>query len=89
VNTEAKWLLLNRAFNDYGTARVDLKTDARNERSRNAIARIGATFEGILHQWQESQVAGEEALYRDTAMYAITSEQWPSVRRALEAKLSS
>ena len=48
INTEAKLLLLTYAFDVWGVGRVDLKTDARNERSRAAIARIGATYEGVL-----------------------------------------
>jgi len=79
VNTEAKFLLLRHAFEEWGVARVDLKTDDRNERSKAAIARLGATFEGVLRHWQPSQLAGEESLYRDTAMFSIIDAQWPSV----------
>jgi RimJ/RimL family protein N-acetyltransferase len=87
INTEAKLLLLTNAFETWQLGRVDFKTDARNERSRNAIARLGATFEGVLYNWQESHVAGEEGKLRNSAMFSITDEQWPAVRAGLEAKL--
>lgn len=85
VNTDAKRLLFAHAFDEWGVARVDLKSDARNARSRAAILRVGATFEGILRAWQPSQVAGEETRPRDTAMYSILRAQWPEVRRRLES----
>lgn len=84
INTEAKLLLFTHAFETWEVARVDLKTDSRNERSRAAILRLGATFEGVLRQWQPSYVAGEESLFRDTAMYSVVSAQWPGVHRRLE-----
>ena len=59
-------------------------TDARNERTRAAIERLGATFEGVLRRWQPSQKPGEEHLLRDTAMYAILADEWPAVKAALE-----
>ncbi len=85
LNTEAKFLLLRHAFEEWRVARVDLKTDNRNERSKAAITRLGATFEGVLRNWQPSQVGGEEDRYRDTAMYSILDEEWPDRRRRLEA----
>jgi RimJ/RimL family protein N-acetyltransferase len=87
INSEAKLLLMTYAFEEWSAVRVDLKTDARNERSRNAMARIGATFEGVLRQWQPSQVAGEQSLYRDSAMFSVTATDWPDVRRSLQARL--
>lgn len=87
INTEAKLLLLEHAFNTWGVARVDLKTDARNERSRAAILRLGATFEGVLRHWQPSLVAGEEGRYRDSAMYSFIDAQWPERRRHLASLL--
>lgn len=87
INSEAKLLLMTYAFEEWGVVRVDLKTDARNERSRNAMARIGATFEGVLRQWQPSQVAGEESLYRDSAMFSVTAADWPVVRDSLQSRL--
>jgi N-acetyltransferase len=88
INTEAKFLLLQHAFDVWGVARVDLKTDSRNVRSRVAIARLGATFEGVLRHWQPSQVVGEENHYRDTAMYSIVDSQWPSISSQLRAVIS-
>jgi len=87
INTEAKLLLLRHAFEQWRVARVDLKTDNRNERSKAAIARIGATFEGVFRQWQPSQVAGEETGYRDTAMFSIIDTEWPSVSERLASLL--
>lgn len=84
VNTEAKWLLLSHAFEEWDVRRVDLKSDARNLRSRRAIERLGATFEGVLRSWQPSQVRGEESTPRDTAMFSILRGEWPSVRSQLE-----
>ena len=63
--------------------RVVLNTDARNERSRAAIARIGATFEGVLHSFRY----GVEGTPRDTATFAIPARDWPDVRVRLEARL--
>lgn len=89
VNTEAKYLMLCHAFDSWEVQRVDFKTDVRNERSRRAIERIGATFEGVLHHWQPSLVAGEEGRARDSAMYSITDAQWPSVSAALLSRLGT
>lgn len=88
VNTEAKLLLLDHAFSTWGVGRVDLKTDARNERSRAAIERLGATFEGVLRNWQPSTAVGEEGRLRDTAMFSILDREWPAVRRRLVARLA-
>ena len=76
MNTEAKLLMLAHAFDVLGVHRVVLNTDARNERSRAAIARIGATFEGVLHSFRY----GVEGTPRDTATFAITARDWPGVR---------
>ena len=87
INTEAKLLLMSHAFDVWGVARLDLKTDARNERSRAAMARLGATFEGVLRQWQPSVATGEESLYRDTAMFSVVATEWPTVRERLASRL--
>jgi RimJ/RimL family protein N-acetyltransferase len=87
INVEAKLLLLTHAFERWCVGRVDLKTDARNDRSRTAILALGARFEAVLHGWQPSQVAGEEGRLRDTAMYAIVVSDWPAVRDGLAARL--
>lgn len=83
VNTLAKYLLLKRAFEEVGCARVQLKTDALNERSRTAIQRLGARFEGI-HRCHKRRANGT---MRDTAFYSITWQEWPLVRELLESKL--
>lgn len=85
LNREAKLLLLTHAFDAWGVQRVQLVTDARNERSQRAIAGIGATFEGILRSWQPSLVPGEESLLRDSAIFSILVEEWPLIRTALGA----
>lgn len=87
VNREAKLLLLTCAFEVLGVGRVDFKTDARNDRSRAAIVGIGATFEGVLRSWQPSHATGEDGLLRDTAMYSITSKEWPTVRGNLVRRI--
>lgn len=88
INTEAKLLLLEYAFSTLKVARVDLKTDARNDRSRAAILRLGATYEGVLRSFQPSMVSGEEGLFRDTAMYSIISDEWPGVLESLHWQMS-
>ena len=87
VNPAAKLLLLAQALEDWGVDRVDIKTDARNEVARGAIAALGATFEGVLHAWQPSLAPGEEGRTRDTAMFAITPQQWPGVRTRLAERI--
>lgn len=89
INSNAKLLLLDYAFGTLGVGRVDLKTDARNERSRAAIARIGGTLEGILRGWQPSLVRGEEGRLRDSAMFSILDDEWPDVRQRLQARLNA
>lgn len=84
INTEAKFLQLRHAFEELGAWRVQLKTDERNQKSRDAIARIGARFEGILRKYQ----ARHDGYVRNTAMFAITAEDWPAVKAALAAKLA-
>jgi len=88
INVEAKLLLATYAIETWGVDRVDFKTDARNERSRAALAGIGATFEGVLRNWQPSHVPGEEGGLRDSAMYSITSAEWPDVRALLTRRLA-
>jgi RimJ/RimL family protein N-acetyltransferase len=87
INVEAKLLLLRHAFQEWGMARVDFKTDARNARSRAAIEGLGASFEGVLRNWQPSHVPGEEGGLRDSAMYSITADEWPDVHRHLSGRL--
>jgi RimJ/RimL family protein N-acetyltransferase len=84
VNSEAKLLMLTHAFAVLGVHRVVLNTDARNDRSRAAIERLGATFEGVLHSFRY----GVEGTPRDTATFAIAARDWPEVRAAMEARLT-
>jgi RimJ/RimL family protein N-acetyltransferase len=85
INVEAKLLLLTRAFEALGAMRVELKTDARNERSRAAILALGAQFEGVFRKHMR-MVDGR---IRDSAWYAITDDDWPMVRARLVARLAA
>lgn len=89
INTEAKLLLFTHAFETLGVVRVDLKTDARNERSRHAIGRLGARFEGVLRNWSPSRAPGEEGTMRDSAIFSVITAEWPAVKSALVARLGS
>ena len=84
ANSEAKLLMLEHAFERLGAMRVEFKTDARNVRSRAALAGIGATFEGVFRRHQ--LMAGGRV--RDSAWYAVTDEDWPAVRDRLRARLA-
>jgi RimJ/RimL family protein N-acetyltransferase len=88
INTESKLLLMTYAFDTWRVVRLDLKTDARNERSRTAIARLGATFEGVLRNWQPSFASGEEDGYRDSAIFSVTDAEWPAVKHRLRGLLA-
>ncbi|MBK3571622.1 GNAT family N-acetyltransferase [Streptomyces sp. MBT62] len=88
INTEAKLLLFRHAFEEWHVSRVDLKTDARNDRSRAAIQRVGARFEGVLRNWSRSWAPGEDGRLRDSAVYSITAEEWAECRKALEERVS-
>lgn len=84
INTEAKLLLLTHAFEVWGVQRLQLKTDARNARSRAAIERLGARFEGVLRHYQPGLGAlGSVTAVRDTAMYSILPDEWPAVKQRL------
>jgi N-acetyltransferase len=87
INVEAKLLLLGHAFDTWHVERVDIKTDARNQRVRAAILALGAQFEGVLRRWQPSQAIGETDQLRDSAMYSIVDAEWPTVRDHLHARL--
>lgn len=88
VNTEAKLLLLGHAFETWDVWRVAICTDARNEQSRRAIERIGATFEGVLraHRPRYDSATIEP---RDTACYSVVAADWPGVKAGLERRLGS
>ncbi|HKT02203.1 MAG TPA: bifunctional pyridoxamine 5'-phosphate oxidase family protein/GNAT family N-acetyltransferase [Rugosimonospora sp.] len=83
ANTEAKLLLLGRAFDGLGVVRVEWQTDIRNERSQAAIARLGATREGVLH----ANRPRADGTWRDSVLYALTAEEWPPARELLRARL--
>ena len=81
ANTEAKYLMLRHAFEVLGCHRVELKTDALNERSRKAMLRIGAREEGTLRHHMVTQ----GGRLRDTVYFSIILEEWPEVRQRLES----
>jgi RimJ/RimL family protein N-acetyltransferase len=83
ANVEAKLLMLSHAFDAWGCRRVELKTDALNERSRGAIEALGASFEGV-HRKHMLVRGGEN---RDSAWYSVVDDEWPEVRARLEARL--
>jgi RimJ/RimL family protein N-acetyltransferase len=84
VNPACKLLLLEQAFDVLGAARVTLKTDALNARSRSAIARLGAHPDGVL---RHARLRGDGSV-RDSAYYSILSSEWPDVRDRLEHRLA-
>ena len=88
INAEAKLLLMTHAFETLGVARVDFKTDARNERSRRALERLGASLEGVLRSWSLSRAAGEEGQLRDSAMFSVIASEWPTVKARLAQRLA-
>jgi RimJ/RimL family protein N-acetyltransferase len=83
INTEAKLLMLTHAFERWGAHAVRLKTDARNERSRSAIARLGCTFDGVLR----AERPATDGTVRDSAFYSMLASEWPPNRRRLLARL--
>lgn len=83
VNPACKRLMLGRAF-ESGAERVELKTDALNARSRAAILKMGAAFEGIHRR----HMRRPDGTWRDTAWFSVIREEWPSVRARLEARLA-
>jgi N-acetyltransferase len=89
INAEAKLLLFRHAFEVWSVARVDLKTDARNLRSRAAIESAGARFEGVLRNWSQSWAPGEDGKLRDSAMFSVIAAEWPEVRTHLEARVAT
>jgi RimJ/RimL family protein N-acetyltransferase len=87
INTEAKYLLLSHAFEHYGVWRVQLCTDEDNARSRAAIERIGARFEGILRNHRLRYNTPVPAP-RNTAVFSITDAEWPEVKERLAQRLA-
>jgi RimJ/RimL family protein N-acetyltransferase len=84
VNAEAKLLLLALAF-ESGFGRVQIQADVMNERSRAAIARLGATFEGIVRRDR----LREDGSWRDSAVFSVIIDDWPRVRASLEDRLAA
>jgi len=80
LNTEAKLLLLKYCFEDLGLNRVQLKTDARNVRSQQAIERLGAQREGVLR----AHMVLPDGFVRDTVMYSVTARDWPEIRTRMD-----
>jgi RimJ/RimL family protein N-acetyltransferase len=83
INVEQKLLLLGHAFDELGCVRVELKTDARNERSRAALAALPAQFEGIHRNHMIVPGVGQ----RDSAFFSVIDSEWPAVRANLEGRL--
>ena len=83
LNTEAKRLLLGHAFDAMGCTVVEFRTHAFNHRSRRAIERLGAHFDGVLRR----QMRMPDGHLRDTVVYSILDHEWPAVRRNLEHRL--
>jgi RimJ/RimL family protein N-acetyltransferase len=83
VNPETKLLLLGYAFETLNVGRVQLKTDVRNARSQQAIARLGAQYEGILRRYQRRS----DDTVRDTVLFSMLAEEWPAARAGLVARL--
>jgi len=82
ANTESKYLFLRHCFESLGCVRVALKTDGRNLRSQEAIARLGAVREGVLRRHMRIK-----NYQRDTVYFSILDDEWPAVKARLEARL--
>lgn len=85
VNTTAKMLMLEHAFEAYGYERVALKTDVANARSAAAIARLGATKEGVLRH----HIRRPDGSWRDSVIFSILLEEWPAARAKMEKALAN
>ncbi|HMC72405.1 MAG TPA: GNAT family protein, partial [Mycobacteriales bacterium] len=83
VNPECKLLLLTHAFEDCGLGRVKIQTDLLNTRSQAAIAKLGAVREGVLRR----HMRRADGTFRDTVVFSVTIDDWPSVRAGLEARV--
>jgi RimJ/RimL family protein N-acetyltransferase len=84
VNPEAKFLMLAHAFETCGFGRVRIQTDVVNARSRAAIVKLGATFEGVTRR----DIRRADGSWRDTAVHSILVDEWPHVRAGLLARLA-
>ena len=85
VNPECKYLLLKHAFEEWGAIRVQLGTDVKNVHSQRAILKLGAKFEGRLR----NHGIRPDGSIRDSMLYSIISEEWPAVKKGLEARIES
>ncbi|WP_433391623.1 bifunctional pyridoxamine 5'-phosphate oxidase family protein/GNAT family N-acetyltransferase [Micromonospora sp. KLBMP9576] len=83
INTEAKLLLLTRAFEELDAVRVVWHTDIRNERSQRAIERLGASREGVLRRHRQRP----DGSWRDTVQYSMTADEWPNAQATLRERL--
>lgn len=84
-NTEAKLLMLSHAFETWEVHRVAFRIDARNDRSRSAVERLGATFEGV----RRAERLGADGKIRDSAFYSILAAEWPAVKEGLISRLAA
>jgi RimJ/RimL family protein N-acetyltransferase len=85
VNTEAKYLMLRHAFEEWGCNRVEFITDVLHTKSRQAILRLGAKEEGTLR----SHMIMRDGRIRDSALYSVIQSEWPRVKAGLEAKIAA
>ncbi len=84
INTEAKLLMLDHAFERWGAIRVEFKTDSRNTQSRAALARLGATEEGYFR----NHMVTASGRLRHSVYFSVIDSEWPMLRRRLEARLA-
>ncbi len=85
INTECKYLLLSHAFENLNCIAVEFRTNWHNHPSRNAIARLGAKQDGVLR----NHLIDKDGSYRDTVVFSITKEEWPTVKKSLEFKMNN
>jgi N-acetyltransferase len=85
ANTESKLLMLTFAFEEWNVHRVCFHTDVRNERSRNALTRIGAQLEGVLRAHR----LATDLVPRDSARFSIVAHEWPAVKAHLRQRLAA
>jgi RimJ/RimL family protein N-acetyltransferase len=84
-NSEAKLLMLGHAFERWNVHAVFFKTDVRNERSRRAIERLGAAFDGV----RRADMPGADGTVRNSAWYSMTAPEWPSIKAQLQRRLAT
>ncbi len=85
INTECKYLLLSHAFENMNCIAVEFRTNWHNHPSRNAIARLGAKQDGVLR----NHAIDDDGCYRDTVVFSITKEEWPTVKKSLSFKMKN